>query len=311
MTDSSSPWFPHAPKDAPLTHEQRAVRLEAITTRLKAIGQLTEWVIDETDAYWILRSRYFPYQILKARKEDDRYTPYWPTEPFAQVLVNAPLDVGFLLEEVGRLQATINATEVFKRLGETWRPPERDVAELQTELAGARSTIYHLTTAMSWVSGHDRQGLDHLKQAEYLERAKKHVAEQAKLWKLRAQRADFRYEAQFKRYERAIDRIGEARTEARNLRRQLKEIEQVFDETNDELQGYEETNKALTRQINQYNELLDLYERRLESTRDQVRAAVQAKIGGLLPGNLGVEFTSEVADSALDAVIAALRREAP
>ncbi|WP_282203949.1 hypothetical protein [Kitasatospora fiedleri] len=35
-------------------------------------------------------------------------------------------------------------------------------AQLRAELGGARATIDHMSIAMSWISGHDRQGLDHL-----------------------------------------------------------------------------------------------------------------------------------------------------
>jgi predicted nucleic acid-binding protein len=36
---------------------------------------------------------------------------------------------------------------------------------LAEELAGANRTINHLTEAMGWLSGHDRQGLDHLEES--------------------------------------------------------------------------------------------------------------------------------------------------
>jgi hypothetical protein len=43
-----------------------------------------------------------------------------------------------------------------------------EVERLRDELTGALATVKHLTAAMSWVSGHDRQGLDHLDEAQAL-----------------------------------------------------------------------------------------------------------------------------------------------
>lgn len=39
------------------------------------------------------------------------------------------------------------------------------LSALIAELRGAKATIAHMTQAMSWISGHDRAGLDHLDEA--------------------------------------------------------------------------------------------------------------------------------------------------
>jgi hypothetical protein len=57
-----------------------------------------------------------------------------------------------------------------KRLQVAHHWAERVVAELnltalQAELDGAKATIAHMSEAMSWIAGHDRQGLDHLQEA--------------------------------------------------------------------------------------------------------------------------------------------------
>ncbi|WP_329214910.1 hypothetical protein OG352_05500 [Streptomyces sp. NBC_01485] len=56
----------------------------------------------------------------------------------------------------------------------------------RSELAGARSTIRHMTRSMSWLSGHDRQGLDHLDEAMSEARARERAVEQARRWATRA-----------------------------------------------------------------------------------------------------------------------------
>lgn len=43
---------------------------------------------------------------------------------------------------------------------------EQDNAALTAELEGAHATIAHQCEAMSWITGHDRQGLDHLGEAQ-------------------------------------------------------------------------------------------------------------------------------------------------
>lgn len=40
-----------------------------------------------------------------------------------------------------------------------------ELAEKDAEVDGARATIEHMTAAMEWLSGHDRQGLDHLEES--------------------------------------------------------------------------------------------------------------------------------------------------
>lgn len=54
---------------------------------------------------------------------------------------------------------------------------DREMEQLRDELAGAKATIEHMSTAMSWISGHDRQGLDHLEEAQQ-EAADRFAAEQ-------------------------------------------------------------------------------------------------------------------------------------
>ena len=43
-----------------------------------------------------------------------------------------------------------------------------DNADIAEELEGARATIAHMSDAMSWISGHDRSGRDHLEDATRL-----------------------------------------------------------------------------------------------------------------------------------------------
>jgi hypothetical protein len=54
------------------------------------------------------------------------------------------------------------------------------------ELAGARRTIQHMSKAMSWICGHDRQGLDHLEEAMREGRGRAAAVRQARRWASRA-----------------------------------------------------------------------------------------------------------------------------
>jgi hypothetical protein len=67
---------------------------------------------------------------------------------------------------------------------------EQTVEQLTEELAGARATIDHMSKAMSWISGHDRQGLDHLEEAQYEARARFATMKQAQRWAARARSAE-------------------------------------------------------------------------------------------------------------------------
>ncbi|WP_435601290.1 hypothetical protein [Streptomyces sp. C10-9-1] len=52
----------------------------------------------------------------------------------------------------------------------------------EEELAGARASIEHMTKAMSWICGHDRQGLDHLAEAQREARGREAAVRQARAW---------------------------------------------------------------------------------------------------------------------------------
>lgn len=67
------------------------------------------------------------------------------------------------------------------------------------ELAGARSTIRHMSRALSWLGGHDRLGLDHLEEAMREARARERAVDQARTWAGRARDA-----------ERLLDQLREA-----------------------------------------------------------------------------------------------------
>lgn len=54
------------------------------------------------------------------------------------------------------------------------------------ELAGARRTVQHMCRSMSWIAGHDRQGLDHLDEAMRASRGRERAVEQARAWARRA-----------------------------------------------------------------------------------------------------------------------------
>lgn len=56
----------------------------------------------------------------------------------------------------------------------------------RSELHGARQTIQHMSRAMSWLSSHDRQGLDHLEEAMREARGRERAVDQAKRWATRA-----------------------------------------------------------------------------------------------------------------------------
>jgi hypothetical protein len=67
---------------------------------------------------------------------------------------------------------------------------EPTVEHLAAELAGARATIDHMSKAMSWICGHDRQGLDHLDEAMRESRAREAAVKQARTWAARARTAE-------------------------------------------------------------------------------------------------------------------------
>ncbi|MDI9836233.1 hypothetical protein [Streptomyces sp. KAU_LT] len=67
---------------------------------------------------------------------------------------------------------------------------DEETRRLADELAAARATIDHMRRAMSWLSGHDRQGLDHLAEANYEARAREAVVAQARGWATRARTAE-------------------------------------------------------------------------------------------------------------------------
>lgn len=62
--------------------------------------------------------------------------------------------------------------------------------QLRGELAGARSTIDHMSKAMSWLGGHDREGLDHLDEAMHEARSRESAVRQAQRWAKRAKAAE-------------------------------------------------------------------------------------------------------------------------
>jgi hypothetical protein len=67
---------------------------------------------------------------------------------------------------------------------------DQTAEQLAEELAGARATIDHMSKAMSWISGHDRQGLDHLEEAQHEGRARLATMKQAQGWAARARHAE-------------------------------------------------------------------------------------------------------------------------
>ncbi|WP_052432808.1 hypothetical protein [Streptacidiphilus carbonis] len=73
--------------------------------------------------------------------------------------------------------------------GDVDRLQER-AEKAEAELAGARATIDHMSNAMSWIAGHDRQGLDHLEEAQYEAHAREAAVVQARRWAVRARAAE-------------------------------------------------------------------------------------------------------------------------
>ncbi|MER7815629.1 hypothetical protein [Streptomyces sp. NPDC096153] len=67
---------------------------------------------------------------------------------------------------------------------------EKQRDQAREELAGARATIDHMSKAMSWIGGHDRQGLDHLEEAQAEARARESAVRQARRWAGRARAAE-------------------------------------------------------------------------------------------------------------------------
>lgn len=67
---------------------------------------------------------------------------------------------------------------------------EAEAKRLTEELAELRATLDHMSKAMSWISGHDRQGLDHLEEAQYEAGARLAAVKQAQRWAGRARAAE-------------------------------------------------------------------------------------------------------------------------
>ncbi|SOE31716.1 hypothetical protein [Streptomyces sp. OK228] len=83
-------------------------------------------------------------------------------------------------QAVARLIVSTNSTAALHRAA------NEEAQRLAAELVGARATIDHMRGAMSWLSGHDRQGLDHLAEANYEARAREAAVAQARQWAERA-----------------------------------------------------------------------------------------------------------------------------
>lgn len=104
--------------------------------------------------------------------------------------------------------------------------PELD--RLRAELSGARVTIEHMSKAMSWISGHDRQGLDHLDEAQREARAREAAVRQAQRWATQAKSAT----AELEQARADVERIRTRENEVRTARRQaLRELEQARQQT--------------------------------------------------------------------------------
>jgi hypothetical protein len=88
-------------------------------------------------------------------------------------------------QTVARLVVSINSTNAALQ-----QAADEEAQRLAAELAGARATIDHMRGAMSWLSGHDRQGLDHLAEANYEARAREAAVAQARRWARRAWTAE-------------------------------------------------------------------------------------------------------------------------
>jgi hypothetical protein len=109
-------------------------------------------------------------------------------EAIESILESDPYDV-----ELGRL-ARVFLPTLIAELREARRKDahqtqlisylEDEVGTIRTELEGARATIEHLSTAMSWVSGHDRSGADHLE--EMMQASTQRDAAEALLEEIRA-----------------------------------------------------------------------------------------------------------------------------
>jgi hypothetical protein len=82
------------------------------------------------------------------------------------------------------------------------------LSECRAELVGARSTIQHMSKAMSWISGHDRQGLDHLVEAMREARARENAVNQAKRWARRVKSAEAALE-RARELHRPVDHRGQ------------------------------------------------------------------------------------------------------
>ncbi|WP_406444493.1 hypothetical protein OHB14_36580 [Streptomyces sp. NBC_01613] len=67
---------------------------------------------------------------------------------------------------------------------------DQTAEQLAEELAGARATIDHMANAMSWICGHDRQGLDHLDEAQREGHARESAVKQARQWAQSARGAE-------------------------------------------------------------------------------------------------------------------------
>ncbi|MER7835297.1 hypothetical protein ABTY98_05140 [Streptomyces sp. NPDC096040] len=88
-------------------------------------------------------------------------------------------------QAAARLVVSINSTNVAMA-----QVADEETRRLADELAGARATIDHMRGAMSWLSGHDRRGLDHLAEANYESRAREAAVAQARAWAARARAAE-------------------------------------------------------------------------------------------------------------------------
>ncbi|MDH6489600.1 hypothetical protein [Streptomyces sp. SAI-127] len=88
-------------------------------------------------------------------------------------------------EAVARTVVDLNSTNVVVRDLAT-----EETQRLAAELADARATIDHMRKAMSWLSGHDRRGLDHLAEANHEARAREAAVGQARAWAARARTAE-------------------------------------------------------------------------------------------------------------------------
>jgi hypothetical protein len=88
-------------------------------------------------------------------------------------------------QAVARCVVSLNSTSAVLA-----RMADEETRRLADELAGARATIDHMRGAMSWLGGHDRQGLDHLAEANHEARAREAAVAQARAWATRARTAE-------------------------------------------------------------------------------------------------------------------------